>query len=712
MREEGPVSAQSIASRTTDPRPRDASTPGTRRPGTRIGVLAGQAAAALLVLGVAVVVLVLDAVVRRRDLPTWAVLDPAWAPVVLGLSLAVPGGLLLRRLPRHAIAWVMTGYGLAWLLNGAAGAWLRVVVFLRPDLPGGTAAAWIYDRLGPSLILGLTLLLLLFPDGRLPRGRLDRAVARASLLAASLVPVALLLAPTAALDAFHGGAPPTEVAALRTDALTLPLPPDVWAVVLATAHGLLPVGVLGPVAVVVLRYRRARGERRLQLRWLVWAGLVSALAGAAGLALPAPIPYVALGLAVTTSAVAVVVAVARYRLYDVDRLLPTTVVAVLLAALVLGVDLLVLAVAGAVLGDGDAALVAVATVAVLYTPLRTRLWRAARRLTRGSRDDPYAAVATLAGRLETAAAPGEQLAALARSVAEAFRLPYVRVEIDRADGARACVEHGHTDRPTIELPIRYRDETIGRVVVAEVRRLSDSDQRLLGDLLRQAAGAARAGALSASLQQARADLVTAREEERRRLRRDLHDSLGPGLGAVTLRIETARGLAARDPERADAVLAQAVTDVGALLTDVRRLVHDLRPPALDELGLAGALNTQARTLSGDGLEITVDGAPGELSAAVEVAAFRIASEAMTNVVRHAAATRATVTLERRADRLVVTVADDGRGIGEGVVAGVGTLSLRERAAELGGHTTVTCPPGGGTVVTAELPCATTEEDQP
>ena len=115
--------------------------------------------------------------------------------------------------------------------------------------------------------------------------------------------------------------------------------------------------------------------------------------------------------------------------------------------------------------------------------------------------------------------------------------------------------------------------------------------------------AARAGALSASLQQARADLVTAREEERRRLRRDLHDSLGPGLGAVTLRIETARGLAARDPERADAVLEQAVGDISALLADVRRLVHDLRPPALDELGLLGALRTQARRLSGDDLEI-------------------------------------------------------------------------------------------------------------
>ncbi|HWN25529.1 MAG TPA: histidine kinase [Actinomycetospora sp.] len=709
------MTAQPTTSGATDATPDDAPTTRPRR-GARALRLAGQLLAAVLVLGVAAVTLVLDAQVLRRDLPAWAVVDPAWPPVVLGLSLAVPGGLLLRRLPRHPVAWVMAGYGSAWLLNGLAGAWIRVVVFLRPDLPGGTAAEWVYDRLGPTLVLGLALLLLLFPDGHLPRERPDRAIARACLVGASFLPIALLLVPTAVADAFHGEAPPPEIAALRTDALTLPLPAGVWAAVLTVAYALLPLGVVGPIAVVALRYLRARGERRQQLRWLVWAGLVSLLAGAAGFTLPAPIPYAALGLAVVTTSMAVVVAVARYRLYDVDRLLPTTVVALLLAALVLVVDLVVLLVAGAAFGDRDSALIAIAVVAVLYTPLRARLWRAARRLTRGSRDDPYAAVSTLAGRLETAVAPGEQLAVLARSVAEAFKLPYVRVEIDRADGARAVVEHGHTDSPTVELPIRYRDESIGRVVVAEGRRLSDADQRLLGDLLRQAAGAARAGALSASLQSAREGLVTAREEERRRLRRDLHDSLGPGLGAVTLRIETARGLAARDPERADAVLEQAVADVGALLTDVRRLVHDLRPPALDELGLLGALRTQARRLSTEELTISVDGEPGELAdltAACEVAAFRIASEALTNVVRHAAATQARVTLERsrdQGDRLVVTVTDDGRGIGADVVAGVGTLSLRERAAELGGRTTVTCPPGGGTVVTAELPCAATPEE--
>ncbi|MEJ2860020.1 sensor histidine kinase [Actinomycetospora flava] len=658
--------------------------------------------ALVALVGLVVAVLIVALAVRHRDVVVGPDEGGGIVEVLAGPVLLAAGLLVLRGARRgRPVGWVLTAAGMGWLLSGLAAQWIVEGLYLTPGAPGTSLAYAVSARYGSFLLLALPLALMLFPDGRLPSGRIGRPVALASLAGTALLPVSLLVVPARVVEARSGMPFTPRVAALDLDPHSVPLP--IWPAVLDVAFALLPLGMIVPFVVVAVRYGRSTGRRRLQLRWLVWAGLVDALVIGFALLLPEPWPSIALLVAITVTCAAIVVAVVRERLYDVDRLLPTTIVAVALGLLVLAVDGFVLLVAGAAFGGRDSALLAVAVVAVLYTPLRSRLWRAARRLTRGSRDDPYAAVATLAGRLETAVAPGEQLAALARSVAEAFRLPYVRVEIDRADGARAVVEHGHTDRPTVELAIRYRDETIGRVVVAEGRRLSESDQRLLGDLLRQAAAAARAGALSASLQQARVDLVTAREEERRRLRRDLHDSLGPGLGAVTLRIETARGLAAKDPEAADAVLAQAVGDVGTLLIDVRRLVHDLRPPALDELGLLGALRSQARRLSGDELEIAVDGDVGELPAAAEVAAFRIASEAMTNVVRHAGAGTATVTLDHRPDRLVVTVADDGRGMGADVVAGVGTLSLRERAAELGGRTSVSCPPGGGTVVTAELP---------
>ncbi|MDQ4055419.1 MAG: sensor histidine kinase [Actinomycetota bacterium] len=198
--------------------------------------------------------------------------------------------------------------------------------------------------------------------------------------------------------------------------------------------------------------------------------------------------------------------------------------------------------------------------------------------------------------------------------------------------------------------------------------------------------------------------MVAREEERRRIRRDLHDGLGPSLSGVVFQLEAARLLVAQDPGAAEKQIAATSTQVQDVVADVRRLVHDLRPPALDDRGLVGALRQQAERLSDDQLWVRVEADDvGSLPAAVEVAAFRIASEALTNVRRHAAASSASVGLAVADGHLVVEVSDDGAGIPEVAEAGVGLVSLRERAAELGGRCEVTCPSGGGTTVKAWLP---------
>jgi len=674
------------------------------------GTLAG---AGLLVVAATVA---LDVAIAAVTSP-WA-LEPGWLVGLTGLAQVLPGVLLLRRLPRHPVAWVLVVSGLVWVLDGLAAAWGTYAVHTAPGSPGAAAAHWYYLRFGSVLLLGLPLLLLLFPDGRLPRGRRTRPLAIASLAATAVLPLALAVVPAAVARRFHGEDPPPEVAALALDPVRLDLPYPAWSALLQVAYALALASLVVPVTTVVVRYRRAEGVARAQLRWLVWAGLVDLGALLIAFDVPEPVGTVVLAVAVAVTSAAVVVAVIRHRLYDIDALLSATVVYGLFGFLVVAVDVAVVTVAGTVLGEHVSALAALAIVAVAYLPLRHRLWTAVRRLVRGSRDDPYGTVATLAERLELATGPDQQLRAVARSVAEAFRLPYVRVEIDRAAGERAHVEHGRPTGPTVELPVVYRGEPIGRVLLCTAGRapLSERDQRLFGDLVRQAAAAARASELSADLQAIRERLVLAREEERRRLRRDLHDSLGPSLAAVTLRIETARNLAARDPQEADRILQQATADVAAVLADVRRLVHDLRPPALDELGLVQAVRRQAERLSADGLQITVDGdvngdVDGALPAAVEVAAYRIASEALTNVVRHARATRCTVALRRAGGQVEVLVRDDGVGIAESVAAGVGTLSLRERAAELGGTCAVTCPPGGGTLVRALLPVAPEREDE-
>ena len=213
------------------------------------------------------------------------------------------------------------------------------------------------------------------------------------------------------------------------------------------------------------------------------------------------------------------------------------------------------------------------------------------------------------------------------------------------------------------------------------------------------------------LQRSRESLVSAREEERRRLRRDLHDGVGPQLAALMLELETASDLVADNPE-ASALIAKLSERAGEIVSDVRHSVHALRPPALDELGLVGALREGAIHYSPSGLRISVENPEGlsRLPAAVEVACYRVAQEALVNVVRHARASNCSIRirLDEEAGALSVEVEDDGRGIREDDRAGVGMISMRERTEELGGRCTVKRLPGGGTLVRALLPFRTTE----
>jgi signal transduction histidine kinase len=252
--------------------------------------------------------------------------------------------------------------------------------------------------------------------------------------------------------------------------------------------------------------------------------------------------------------------------------------------------------------------------------------------------------------------------------------------------------------------------------------LTPTDQRLLSDLARQAGVAAHAVRLTADLQRLTVDLqrsrerlVTAREEERRRLRRDLHDGLGPTLGALMLQLGSARSLLTHDPAAAEKLLSTLEVTVEGVMTDIRRLVYNLRPPALDELGLVSALREHAAQYvaqeaaasqagTAPGLSITID-APEllpELPAAVEAATYRIVQEALANVVRHAQAQTCWIRL-RLGEALWVEIDDDGVGLPSTRRSGVGLTSMRERAEELGGLCLVEARPFGGTRVQARLP---------
>jgi len=261
----------------------------------------------------------------------------------------------------------------------------------------------------------------------------------------------------------------------------------------------------------------------------------------------------------------------------------------------------------------------------------------------------------------------------------------------------------------------YQAELVGQLLVAPraaTRSFNPAERHLLQNIARQASSAVHASQLTNRLQRSRERLVTTREEERRRLRRDLHDGLGPQLATLTLKVDAARNHLDSDPEKAELLLMELKGQIQDAIHDIRRLVYALRPPALDQLGLVSALQETVTSQNGHpGLRISLD-APDEpllLPAAVEVAAYRIAQEALTNVVRHARASCCTIRLTLE-EGLHLTVSDDGRGLPPLYDAGVGLASMRERAAELGGRLVIEAAPGEGTVVRAFLPFSPLESD--
>jgi signal transduction histidine kinase len=320
----------------------------------------------------------------------------------------------------------------------------------------------------------------------------------------------------------------------------------------------------------------------------------------------------------------------------------------------------------------------------------------------GDRPDPLQAATHVVDQI------GDDPVLALRAIREALVLPYASL---RADG-RTLATSGTEVTHTRSLSLRLGGDTVGEIVVglrAGDLTLAQSDADVLRIVAPLLAQTLRAQALAHDLQTSRNAAITAIEEERRRLRRDLHDGLGPTLSGVAFATDAARNQLARDPKAADVLLEKLRADTSAAIAEVRRLVEGLRPPALDDLGLLGAVRQHAATLHADGgtpLLVTIS-APEplpELSAAAEVTAYRIVVEALTNVARHAAATSAAVELSISGDDLRLSVQDDGRG-SRTWRPGVGMSSMRERAEQVGGTLSARSRAEGGRVE-ARIPLGT------
>jgi signal transduction histidine kinase len=494
-----------------------------------------------------------------------------------------------------------------------------------------------------------------------------------------------------------------------------------WLRLWTPGEGIVPiVYLLIAIAAAIFGYRINRDPVvRQQFRWVLWAVMVS---GGGGLILWNLPEYIlghkiigpnALGLIVLPFPIALAAAILRYRLFDIDIILNRTLVYGALTAGTMGIYVLIVGYLGDLFQARDRTAIAFLTtglVAVIFQPLRERLQRAVNRLMYGERDEPYTILSRLGQRLKSTLAPDSILPTIVETVAQTLKLPYAAISLRDADTDKIAAAFGLPTPNTLALPLTYQHELIGHLHIA--RRSPDepftpAERRLLEDIARETEVAARAMRLTADLQRSRERLVTTREEERRRLRRDLHDGLGPTLASQSYKLDAVLDLMDSDPATARKLILDLKSQAQTTLADIRRLIYELRPPALDELGLVAALQAQF-TDSANGLRISVESPPDglpPLSAAVEVAAYRIAMEAVNNATRHAKARHCVIRFGAKVDELTVEITDDGTGLQGGMRAGVGLTSMRERAAELGGQCVIDSSPKRGTRVCAILPLA-------
>jgi signal transduction histidine kinase len=418
--------------------------------------------------------------------------------------------------------------------------------------------------------------------------------------------------------------------------------------------------------------------------------------------------------------VTIAIAIVRGEFLGIRAVVNRTLVYGALTAILLAVFAASVAVIGVVVGDTGIASTFLATgvVAVVLAPVRTSLQRGVDRLLYGERGDPVRVLGALGHRLEAAVPAGEVLPAVADTVATTLNFPYVALRTGSGSDACLACERGEPVTETQVLPLVHQGVTVGELVIGArrgERSISAHDQALLADVARQIAASVSAAALLTDLAASRSRLAVAREEERARLRHDLHDRLGPHLVGLSLQLDTLQSRI-EDASTADAI-GRAHAEATRALDEVRRISRGLRPAELEELGLVEAISAAVvrLTVADDdhSWRASIDAAVqlGPVPADVEAAAYQIALEALSNAYRHSGghSARVRVGIDADGSELTIEIADDGRGIDHGAPPGVGIQSMHERATSVHGWVQVAAGPVGGTVVRARLPLTDNRE---
>ena len=632
------------------------------------------------------------------------------------------GALIASRQPRNAIGWLLIGIvTFIAFANLGQGYGEYGLVTSPGSLP---AARWIV-AIGswswpPGLLLGI-FLFPLFPDGKPASPRWGWLI-RAGFFGYVAAVVSFVLTP-GPLDArpVHLSNPlgiegPGRVIVVGLTVIGFPL-------VLGT--------FVGGIASLILRYRRSQGVERQQLKWFAFAGaIVAALFLLSSLwdrVLPDPLRSFSYAVPFIVVPVAIGIAILRYRLYDIDVVINKTVVYGALAAFITAVYVGIVVGIGTVIGQGDRpnlglSILATAVVAVAFQPVRERVQRFANRLVYGKRATPYEVLSDFSKKLTTTYGTEDLLPQMAKILAEGTGA--ARAAVWLALGNELQLEAGWPDpngeafRPMeirgetlpailgydLSAPVRDRGELLGALSIQKPRGepLTPAERKLLSDLASQAGLVLRNVRLIEELRASRQRIVSAQDEERRRLERNIHDGAQQQLVALNVKLGLARTLAPRDREKTEELISQLQSETQDALDNLRDLARGIFPPLLRDKGLVAALDAQARKISVP-VEVSADGVE-RYSQEIEAGIYFVLLEALQNVTKYASASKVSVRLSGDDGLLAFEAEDDGVGFDPHVAKpGSGLTNMTDRIEALGGTVEVSSSPGRGTTVIGKVP---------
>ena len=672
------------------------------RPASRLPWILGALTVVTLVASIPFLVLGLD-----TPLPETAFGFRGWG-LVLGSALLVAGVLIATRVPANPIGWILVASGLGTAVQEFGQQYAHYGLLDSPGaVTGADFAAWITEWIWIPYMAAVALLIpMLYPTGRLPSARW-RVPLLLGLIAAGIGTVCFALAP-GELDGFPGVPNPVELDGMP------------WIKTLGdTVMFVFVGGVLAAIVSMAVRFRRSEGDERQQLKWLLLA--ISLLASSFIIG----VPYWTLGgnggsldvvenvlvAALGAIPVAIGVAILKYRLYDIDVVIKKTVVYAILAAFITAIYLAIVVGIGTLVGSGGNVFLsaaAAAAVAVAFQPARRRAQRVADRLVYGERATPYEVLSGFSERLAETYSVDDVLPRMARVLAEGVGAATVTIvlgtESSRNVVARWPLDHPPTRSEGRSFEVRHQGQPLGAIEIATApgEDLDPTREKLVADVAAQAGLVLRNAALIEDLRASRQRLVTAQDQERRRIERNIHDGAQQQLVALAVKLKLADSLVGTDEARAHQMLADLQTDAGQTLEDLRDLARGIYPPLLADKGLGAALESQARK-SLVPVSVETDGI-GRYPQEIESAVYFSCLEALQNVSKYAEATEATVRLAQSNGLLTFEVHDDGAGFDPSSASrGSGLQGIVDRLAALGGEVEIRSAPGDGTTLVGCVP---------